>query len=224
MRATCSVWWMSDVFLLLPCACLVAAGASSNSVSDKPPQDACEHVSVRMVGFGESSAAPLEPDSVVAVVGYARYVLRPDGLGYRRGVNGNDGVFRLPLRAGASLERAYLLIHRCNPVFAFEDGDGVSGSSRVVALNGSTLDRIWMSESMGLNLGPSVAIDGTLYITATGMVAGLDLATGTFRWRYAGLPSSSFDAPIVSDTTVRFPGSSGDTVIVDRATGRLATH
>ena len=114
----------------------------------------------------------------------------------------------------------------------YELSDGESGWGKAVALN-SALRVRWVRHIPDFNIARALVEGHFAYVSGVGFVAKLDLNTGRYVWRHAGLyrRQLTFEVPQPPNSegkTVSFSSHDGNgrsrVLRIDKDTGRILSH
>jgi hypothetical protein len=112
------------------------------------------------------------------------YTIRHDGLAESNFLEKHHRrTFRLPVSRGARLERVYVAEFQDDLLLAFEVTHGGWGWAYVARLNERARKFRWTTPITGINLGPGLIEEGSVYLTAQNLLARLDLNSGNYIWQ-----------------------------------------
>jgi hypothetical protein len=118
--------------------------------------------------------------------------------------------FDLPFE-GANLDGvAHYTSYQGAPIVLIDVSDGDSGWGGVVRLERAEFRVAWHLKVPAFNVGAGTLEGSSLYVSAFGFVARIDVESGQYTWKHEGLYDqrdqafNSFDAPIVTSTEVLF--------------------
>ncbi|MDH5327063.1 MAG: hypothetical protein OEZ68_12850 [Gammaproteobacteria bacterium] len=94
-------------------------------------------------------------------------------------------------------------------ILVYETEDGESSASYVVRLDGQSLSPKWETHLEGFNTASGLIDAGFLYQTAIGLVAKLDLETGSFVWIHKNL----YDRAYFSFNSFETPEKNGGKIV-----------
>ena len=98
-------------------------------------------------------------------------------------------------------------------IVAFVTSNVDFGNSNVARIDGDTMTPIWVSESLGFNMGSPVIKNNAIYFSTIGSITKIDIETGELIWEHTDLYEretqdfNSFKKPMFSDGKVIFQGS-----------------
>lgn len=112
------------------------------------------------------------------------YAIRLDGLAEANFSEPNKRR-TVPLKVGprGRLERLYIAELQDDLLLAYQVTDGRSGWAYLARLNQKARKFTWITPVAGINLGPGLIEDRSVYVTAQNFLAKLDLQTGDFIWQ-----------------------------------------
>jgi hypothetical protein len=162
-------------------------------------------------------------------VGGYDYVIRSDGrseIGFGKSRPRN---FDLRISPKGYLEQLYYLEHGTDVLLIYEARDQLNGWGYVARLNQKPLKLKWVTPVAGYNIGPGLVDANDLFLTAAGLIAKVDLQSGTYVWQQQNLDkkySSLFEAfgtPWMEKERVFFKerGANPKTLEVDKTTGEV---
>jgi hypothetical protein len=112
------------------------------------------------------------------------YAIRHDGFAESNFLEKHHRrTFRLKVSHGARLERLYVAEFQDDLILAFEVTNGGWGWAYVARLNETARKFRWVTPITGINLGPGLIEEGSVYLTAQNLLAKLDLHSGTYTWQ-----------------------------------------
>jgi|GEM_PF-1895366 len=170
---------LSAALLLLPAASIAAAQGPAAA----PPPASERH------GFRPGVITRETPDGPIDAFEFelsgSAYRVRVNGAG-RRTKEGGTRLFNLRLDGRDSIRNLYYAEYEGNLLLACEVSDGETGAGFVVRLEQPSMRARWRREVPTPGLGPPARDGASLYLTAMGFVARLDLRTGEYVWRQEG--------------------------------------
>lgn len=155
------------------------------------------------------------------------YTIRHDGQGESYGANLMRKKFNLRVAPQGRLQRLYFLELDGDLVLAYEIGDGLSGWGYIERVNQKTLKVLWTTPVSGFNIGRGLVESEDLYLSASNLLAKVDLHSGHYVWQVSDIgkqePVGEFTLPrLIRDRVVfQEDGGSGRTIEVDKVSGRV---
>ncbi|MBC7931181.1 MAG: hypothetical protein H7Z38_11520 [Rubrivivax sp.] len=162
------------------------------------------------------------------------------GFSYHIAANGNgrrtkgDKTRRFNLRPdrGDYIEGLYFSGYDGNLLLVCGVTDEETGGGLVVKLEQPSMRALWRQQIPAFNLGEPLREGRRLYVTGIGFVGALDLKTGMYEWKHAGLYENaggkfnSFELPEIKGDEVLFrerpvDNTPGKTIRVSRKTGKI---
>lgn len=156
------------------------------------------------------------------------YTIRADGRG--ESIFGKVRAHNFTLKADQGhLEQVYYCELENDLVLLYEVSDQANGWGYVVRLSQTTFKPKWLAGISALNLGPALVDGEYLYLTASSLIAKLDLQSGAYVWQQPELqvkyPSSfqSFGLPWIKGDHVFFRENVTPykTIEVDSLSGKI---
>jgi outer membrane protein assembly factor BamB len=92
-------------------------------------------------------------------------------------------TFQMKMGPGGRLKRLYIAEFQDDLLMAYEVTDGNSGWAYVARLDQKARKFRWTTPFGGINPGPGLIEDSSVYVTAQNFLAKLDLQTGDFIWQ-----------------------------------------
>jgi len=156
------------------------------------------------------------------------YTIRADGRAESASGKTRSHNFNLKTDKG-HVEQVYFFEHESDLLLLYELSDELNGWGYVVRLNQATFKPKWLIPISGFNLGTALVEGDYLYLTAAGLVAKVDLRSGSYVWRQENLrqkysPSFEvFQAPWIKGDHVFFKEDLAPfkSIEVDKLTGKI---
>jgi hypothetical protein len=157
------------------------------------------------------------------------YTIRLDGLAeanFKKPHHRN--TLQLKVGRGGRLERLYIAEYQNDLLFAYEITDGNSGWAYVARLNQQARKFVWITPITGINLGPGLIEEGSVYLSAQNLLAKVDLHSGAYTWQREvdkqDAPAfAEFQLPEINGDRARFyeNGQHRRVIEIDKLTGEI---
>jgi hypothetical protein len=153
------------------------------------------------------------------------FTIRHDGQGESYGSTLMRKKFNLRVGQQERLQRLYFLEQDGDLILAYEVSDGLSGWGYIERVNQKTLKLLWVTPVSGFNIGRGLVESEDLYLSASNLLAKVDLHSGNYVWQVndIGEPVGEFTVPrLMPDRVVfREDRGHGRTIEVDKVSGRV---
>lgn len=156
------------------------------------------------------------------------YAIRHDGLAESNFLEKHHRrTFRLQVSRGARLERLFVAEFQDDLLLAYEVTQGGWGWAYVARLNERARKFRWITPITGLNLGPGLIEEGSVYLTAQNLLAKLDLNSGNYIWQREVAKETpafaEFQLPEINGDRARFyeNGQRHRVIEIDKLTGEI---
>jgi hypothetical protein len=128
-----------------------------------------------------------EPSKVEFYASGYKYIVSNNGRGRREGRQEPVRNFNLRLYQTDFLARLYHEEYKDDLLLICEFSDSESGAGFITRLDGRTLRMKWKRSIPAFNIGQGLIEDNFAYVTAIGFVGKVNLETGVYAWKHAGL-------------------------------------
>lgn len=157
------------------------------------------------------------------------YIIRADGHSESDSGKGRPRNFDLKVGGRGHVERVYFTEHEGDLLLIYEVSDKQYGWGYVLRFDQKTLKPKWTRPINGYNLGPGLIEAGYAYLSATNLLAKIDLRSGEYAWQATEFQkqyaqsSTFFRLPTLSGDRVLFreDAENGKTVELDKTTGKI---
>ena len=211
-------------FMLLCLAvCAAAQGESPAPAAQTKPHGAFQKA--KQTGAVTSAVFDFE------LSGYS-YHIAANGNGRRMKGDRARG-FNLHLDRGYHIESVYYSEHDGDLLLDCGVSDEESGAGLIVRLEQPSMRTLWRQQVPAFNTGEPLRAGGHLYVTGIGFVGALDIKTGEYAWKHAGLYGrgradafNSFVVPELKGVEVLFKempvyNVPARTVVVNKKSGKI---
>ena len=186
------------------------------------------------------ASAPLEPKAftavdligegtrsffVFAVEGF-HYIIRADGHAESDDGKPKSRNFELRVGRNGHLVRVYFAEYERDLLLIYEASDKQYGWGYVMRMDQKTMKPRWLKAVSSFNIGPGLIEADCVYLSATDLLARMDLRTGNYVWEQQEQSvhsSEGFRLPAVNGERLLFieDAENGKTIEVSKTTGKI---
>ncbi|HEY6119764.1 MAG TPA: hypothetical protein VIV66_07385 [Pyrinomonadaceae bacterium] len=187
---------------------------------------------VAQVGVGFTKVESLGDDKryfYTFTTAMRTYTIRQDGWSEGGSAKILRRNFQVKLGRKGQLTRFYYCELERDVLFLYEVKDGDFGWGFIERMDQTNLQPRWVTAFNGFNLGPGLVDNNSAYLSASNLLARIDLGSGRYIWQHDHFAEESksgfsgFQLPVLTVDRVLFreDTESGRTIQVDKATGKI---